>query len=103
MLADIDGYLVEARSSGGMSGSPAFLNLGDIRNIGGQRKVWRGSASARLYLLGLVHGHFLERRTADKSAAGESDARDEDINAGIVIVVPVRSIKAVIEEYEKAH
>ena len=45
-LGDIKAYLVEARSIGGLSGSPAF-----VRETGAE-----GTGS--FYLLGLMHGHW---------------------------------------------
>jgi hypothetical protein len=97
---EIEGYLVEARSTGGMSGPPVFLNLGIVRKIGGEVKHFTGS-TASIHLLGLVHGHFLEKRNKDKPARAPKDAADEDINAGIVIVVPIKNVMAVVDEYEK--
>jgi hypothetical protein len=78
------------RSTSGLSGSPAFLNLGTIRTIGGQLK--HSGGTAKISLLGLIHGHFLESRGKTKT---------EDINAGIVIVVSIKSILTVIEEFKK--
>jgi hypothetical protein len=53
---EIEGYLIEARSIGGLSGSPVFLNLGSVRSIGGQVKHALGIPT-RIFLLGLIHGH----------------------------------------------
>lgn len=92
-FGDIDGYLVEARSTGGLSGSPVFLNLGIVRVFGGEAKFNTGNA---IFLLGLVHGHFLANPTPKKIGA-------DDINAGIAIVVPVGSVRQVVDEYDKAH
>jgi hypothetical protein len=98
---EIECYLVEARSTGGLSGSPVFLNLGVIRNIGGEVKHLKGSTTS-IHLLGLVHGHFLEKRKGEKPAgeAGDHPATD-DINAGIIIVIPIKGVIAVIAEYER--
>lgn len=84
---DIDAYLVEARSIGGISGSPVFLNLGFVRHIGGEVKHVTG-ARTLIFLLGLVHGHFEEN--------------GEELNAGIAIVVPIESIHSCISDYEKS-
>jgi hypothetical protein len=85
LFGEIDAYLVEVRSTGGLSGSPVFLNLGVSRIIAGQVKHAKQPVC---FLLGLIHGHFLD----EPSAA---------INAGIAIVVPVESILATITEYER--
>jgi hypothetical protein len=89
---EIDGFLVEARSTGGLSGSPVFVNLGAVRVV---RKELKYDTSDRPFtpLLGLVHGHFIFR---GKHASSRVDA----INSGIAIVVSVMSIRAVIEEFE---
>jgi hypothetical protein len=50
-----DAYLIEARSLGGLSGSPVFLNLGTTRRIKGQQAV-AGGGGAIIFLLGLIHG-----------------------------------------------
>lgn len=89
----IDGLLVEARSTGGLSGSPVFLNLGIVRSIGGNIK-YSTSGETAFFLIGLIHGHFLAK-------AGASGA--ENINAGIAIVVSVASIRSVITDYELAN
>ena len=58
----IEGFLVEARSTGGLSGSPVFVNLGAGRIIRGKLKVCELERPPTP-LLGLVHGHFLVRGT----------------------------------------
>jgi hypothetical protein len=93
---EMDAYLIEARSIGGISGSPVFLNLGVVRQIGGEVKHATG-AYPIYFLLGLIHGHF-DLQTPQGGAA-EDDA-SERVNAGIAIVVPIESILAVIEAHE---
>jgi len=72
-FGDIEAYLIEARSIGGLSGSPAFV-----------------FKSNRYYLLGLMHGHW------DIPPQSKNDAMrvDEDtygqVNMGIAIVVPAK-------------
>jgi hypothetical protein len=88
-FGEMDGYLIEARSIGGLSGSPVFLNLGVIRIIGGKTKFVN---SAKIFLLGLIHGHY---------DVGLNGGNEESVNAGIAIVVPIQSVMSVIEEYEK--
>lgn len=96
----IDAYLVEARSIGGLSGSPAFLNLGHSRMIDGRLKAVNG-AEAMVYLLGLVHGHFDTKvGELDISPEGGASSEEEKINSGIAIVVPISHVRSIIEEYE---
>ena len=99
-FGEIDALLVEARSIGGLSGSPVFLNLGITRQIGGQIKHATGNRPI-FYLLGLLHGHF-------DSPGGQVDVAEEDaftnekINAGIAVVVPIEKVHEVIRAYEAA-
>lgn len=90
----IDGYLIEARSIGGLSGSPVFLNFGPTRVLGGK---FMHSTNAVAILLGLVHGHYDVSGDEIDAAGGQSDR----VNTGIAIVVPAHSIVTVIEQYEK--
>lgn len=94
-FGEIDAYLIEARSIGGLSGSPVFLNLGVVRRVQGQVKFSQGGPV--FFLFGLVHGHY------DVSAAGidnsHTDGVDpltpERVNTGIAIVVPFQRIDEV--------
>lgn len=94
-LGTIDAYLVEARSIGGLSGSPVFVHLSGVR---------KGSLTLGqepIYWLGLMHGHFdLEKLEADEL---ESDIlMDIKVNMGIAIVVPVSRILEVLNQDEFA-
>lgn len=75
-LQPIDAVLVEARSWGGQSGSPAFV---DRSRYGGPGP----------YLLGLVHGHG--EISEGVEIQGEERGRVA-MNAGIAIVVPAQRI-----------
>ena len=80
-FGDIEAYLIEARSIGGVSGSPVFV-----------------FKSNRYYLLGLMHGHW------DIPPQSKNDAMrvDEDtygqVNMGIAIVVPAKKILEVLNQ-----
>ena len=95
---EIDGYLIESRSTGGLSGSPVFLNLGQVRVLGGELKVRK--EGPHILLLGLIHGHFQLR--GDDPADAPRNTFVDVINAGITIVVSVDSIRETIREYEAA-
>lgn len=89
----MDAYLIEARSFGGMSGSPVFYHA-YASHISGLRpfaphmyvpiptpKPWtdddvKAVETQPFYLMGIVHGHFTTQKE----------------NTGIVIVVPVEKI-----------
>ena len=83
-IGDIEAYLVEARSIGGLSGSPAFV----------RETVYEGIGS--FYLLGLMHGHW------DIPAKNRNDVMDVysrgTVNMGIAIVVPAKKILEVLNQ-----
>jgi len=85
-MGPLDAYLIEARSVGGLSGSPVFLNLGTSRYKKGQQVTsHRGPI---ILLLGLIHGHFdvpFAQVVADAESLGLTP---EKINTGIAIVTP---------------
>jgi hypothetical protein len=94
-FGNVRGYLAEARSIGGLSGSPVFLFLGDFRLH--QDSI--GSPTKRMHLLGLIHGHYGVEDVLD--AAGgvlQDDIPSRSINMGIAIVVPADDILAVLEQ-----
>ena len=77
-------YLAEVRSLGGISGSPVFIALehGRIPNP-------RGVLGRRVWLLGLIRGHWdLRQSRAAPITAQESDA----VNTGIAMVTPSQEV-----------
>jgi hypothetical protein len=88
----VDAYLIEARSIGGLSGSPAFVHLPAIRTIEGKTDLFGQKPFYQVYLLGLMHGHFdVEDLNLDVVL---DDARDASsgIHSGIGVVIPVEKI-----------
>jgi len=84
----MDAYLVEARSIGGLSGSPVFVHLigprpGGATSLGGQ-----------IYWLGLMHGHWDGRLSDADAVRGDPEA----VNMGIAIVIPVEKILEVLNQ-----
>lgn len=81
---NIEAYLIEARSIGGLSGSPAFVF--ESNSIGMPRKF---------YLLGLMHGHWeiLPDLKNDSFMAEEMFGK---VNMGIAVVVPAKKILEVL-------
>jgi len=85
-IGDIEAYLVEARSIGGISGSPAFVH--EVTDMG----------TGSFHLLGLMHGHWdiptkKKHYVQDVYSAGT-------VNMGIAIVVPAAKILEVLGQPE---
>ncbi len=104
----IEAYLIEARSIGGLSGSPVFAHLGIVRHVEGKTR-FAASQEGIFYLLGLMHGHW-DMPIPDIDDIIDRNALDEtsfkSVNMGIAIVVPAKKILEVInqpklEEMEK--
>jgi hypothetical protein len=96
-------YLVEARSLGGLSGSPVFWNHGSVRMSSGTLAVAGGSAP--FFLLGLIHGHYEERGGtwgANGSAAIDG-ANTVSANMGIAIVIPAHDILSTLNHPDLEH
>jgi hypothetical protein len=94
-LGDMDAYLIEARSIGGLSGSPVFvretinLKTGDDEFLSGLGPI---------YLLGVIHGHW------DIPPDAKNDIRVVDetgsVNMGVAIVTPASKLLDVINQDE---
>jgi hypothetical protein len=82
----VDAYLVEARSWGGQSGSPAFMFYAPDRRPGTLTV-----GAPRFALLGVTHGHFdIEQKVKLIGARGGEAA--VDLNAGIAVVIPAQKV-----------
>jgi hypothetical protein len=93
---DIDAYLVETRSIGGLSGSPVFVYVGEMRRIG-ETTQFRKKGVPLFYLLGLMHGHFdLSKLGVDNLI--EDSLTNLRINMGIGIVVPTWKVLEVMNQ-----
>ena len=91
----IEAYIIEARSIGGLSGSPVFVNLGAVR-IGEGITIGGG---ARHFLLGLIHGHWdITDEINDAIAVDATLEREGKINMGMAIVVPFHKITEVLNQ-----
>ncbi len=102
-------YLVEARSIGGLSGSPAFVRASTPIRVSkdqlaealpgceevGERRCY---VTGPIYLLGLVHGHW------DIPAAEKNEMYPQPpilkgrdvVNMGFAVIVPARKIREVL-------
>ena len=101
-FGSIEAYLIEARSIGGLSGSPVFVNVSGDRTMGGNfanGNVKKGdilySTGNRLYLLGLIYGHWDEQTVDDVIS---EDAARKDVNMGMAMVVPATKILEIIDQ-----
>lgn len=84
----IEGYLVEARSISGLSGSPVLINMAPYRIVNG--KIHQ--AAKAYYLFGLMHGHFDVQNLNDDVVADEGDSSQSGIHTGMGVVVPADKI-----------
>jgi hypothetical protein len=94
--ADIDAYLIELRSIGGLSGSPVFVHLGQVKFQGGVPAVsqHRGGQS---FFLGIIHGHF-NVRVPDSDMAEEDYSVQPKVHTGLGIVIPAAKVMEVIDQ-----
>jgi hypothetical protein len=92
-LGYADVYLVEARSIGGLSGSPVFVRNTLSKHV----QLDDGSETTAFFngpgvtLLGLMHGHWDIKESEMNKAMFEHD-RKRGVNLGIGIVVPAMKI-----------
>ncbi len=85
-LGPMRAYLIEARSIGGLSGSPVFVHGGAIREnpATGDFQMLK---KTQFLLLGIIQGHWGVRDMPKADAL-----TDEAVNMGIGIAVPVQAV-----------
>jgi len=93
----IDAYLVEARSIGGISGSPVFVKVELDKHSQGHLLIGTGKRGGKFFLLGLMHGHYDYDLLTEDSITMDAKAK-EVVNMGIAIVVPSEKIMEVINQ-----
>jgi len=98
---NMSAYLIEARSFGGLSGSPVFVHIGVVRvDKDNVEKPWHCTdINATHYLLGLVHGHW-DMPLPDTDEAEIDEGVRQAMNTGIAIVVPTKKILEVLFQPE---
>lgn len=95
---DIDAYLIEARSIGGISGSPVFFQH--------STRVTENTISIlpTYSLGGLIHGHYPTSESVvdfyDVNEDTNIQAEERHINMGIAIVTPASKIRETLEQPE---
>lgn len=92
-LGEIDAYLIEARSIGGLSGSPVFVYLGNMRPDK-EGNIQMGGDYNLFYWLGLMHGHWEIDENQIDVVVG--DKEKEALNTGIAVVIPNSKILEVL-------
>ncbi len=92
-LGDLEAYLIEVRSIGGLSGSPVFVSLDPEGSDLFKARMSDEQGRIGYFLLGLVHGHF------DVQPHTSSEATTlERMNMGIAIVVPTERILRILAQ-----
>lgn len=84
---EMNAYLIETHSIGGLSGSPVWVHSPPVRVKDDQMQIAKGT---RTLLLGLMHGHFDLPNQSDEMVA--TTGIEGAINSGIGIVVPAYRI-----------
>ena len=91
LFGDMEAYLIEARSIGGLSGSPVFVYLPGMRVISNKVEM----KGRTFYWLGLMHGHW-DLPILKEDMVVEDNVSKETVNMGIGIVVPASKILEII-------
>lgn len=95
-FGDIEAYLIESRSIGGLSGSPVYCYreslIASTDGVLQFVKIFR--------LVGLIHGHYSVAQPQKDTLVGDSAYFDEAINVGIAIVIPASKIIETINQPE---
>jgi hypothetical protein len=100
-LGYADVYLVEARSIGGLSGSPVFVRntLSQKVTLDDDSETVAFMSGTGITLLGLMHGHWDIKESEMNKALFEHDSK-RGVNLGIGIVVPAIKILETINQPE---
>jgi len=96
-VLNMDAYLVESRSIGGLSGSPVFYDVYAAKDAHvGDNRILRTMVKFRL--LGVMHGHFDFPDVAPDAVV--EDKERVAINSGIAIVIPAEKIVEVLDRFK---
>ena len=93
-FGDIDAYLIEARSIGGLSGSPVFVQKAPVKVV--DKELYVSQVDHIYFWLGLIHGHF--QVEPKKEVVNDLAAEEAQINMGIAIVVPAIKVIETINQ-----
>lgn len=92
-FGNIEAFLIEVRSVGGLSGSPIFL-LSTSPRVVAKDEVKR---EGLFMLVGLVHGHW---DTPDTLPSTDAVVSEERLNVGIAVGIPASKILEVLDHPE---
>jgi hypothetical protein len=103
-MGDMEAYIVETRSVGGLSGSPVFAYLGGMRYFDDNKEppeifTSDDTLTGNFYLLGIMHGHWKVSKS-DIDMFVEDNENNESVNMGLGIVVPISKIIETIKQSE---
>jgi hypothetical protein len=101
-VGESPGYLIEARSIGGLSGSPVFVRVSAAKEercpYTNQPFPFLGTGPS--FLLGLTHGHWSIKAEDKNEVRFNTTATEDRVNMGIAIVVPAYKILEVLNHPE---
>jgi hypothetical protein len=90
---------MEARSVGGLSGSPVYVHIDGIRSKGVQEHIhYTPRNRTYFYLWGLVSGHWDVSMTPRATAKHRAKAKEKSIATGVSIVIPADRIVEVVNQ-----
>ncbi len=98
-------YLIEARSIGQMSGGPVFVRetvpLNVRRNERFSKKnhpddINEAFGLGRLFLLGVVHGHWDIRPEDYDAITPKQEGREKGVNVGVAVITPVSKLSELL-------
>ena len=94
----MDAYLVESRSTAGLSGSPVFIDIVAAKHAyPGERRFVMGNFPSKYRLIGMMHGHF-EGPDAQSDLIADDGRAHLLVNMGIAMVTPAEKILEVLSE-----
>lgn len=89
-FGEMDAYLAESRSIGGLSGSPVFVRNTAKIPAQSEKGISHIYGLGDGHLLGLMHGHW------DLPVSFSATEQSEAVNMGVSIVVPAKKILEVL-------
>jgi hypothetical protein len=98
----MDVYLVESRSIGGLSGSPVFIDIITAKTVrppshGFFAPAYPHDSPGRFKLFGIIHGHFGGDLESD--AVADDGKQNVGVNFGIAMVIPAEKIHEVLTQF----